>query len=355
MAEEKNEERTEEPTEKRRREFREKGQVAQSREVNTALLLTGTLILWSFYAPFFWEDLRTFLAFFWRLCSEFSVTSLSVQEMLLFILQNMAGLIWPLLLTGLILGFISSYLQIGWLFTFKPLQPDLKKFDPIKGMGKFVSKRSFFEAGKSFGKVFLVAVVAYWTLFTRFDQFLGLAGARLPVLVGFLGHVMFLILLKCCALLVVIAVVDYLFSRWEMEEKMKMTKQEVKEENKETEGDPQVKQKVRSIQREMARKRMMAEVPKSDVIITNPTRYAVAVQYKRDKMEAPLVVAKGVDHLAARIRDLGKEHGVPLVENRMVARTLYQVELGEMIPEEMYKAVAEILAYVYGLNNGKQP
>lgn len=352
MSEDKNEERTEEPTEKRRRDFREKGQVAQSREVNTAMLLTGTLILWSFYAPVFWKNLKSFLAIFWGISSEFAVTSLSVRFMMLFIVQNMASLLWPLLLSCLVFGFLSGYLQIGWLLTAKPLLPDLKKLDPIKGMSKFVSKRSFFEAAKSFGKVFLVGVLAYWTLFDRFDQFLGLAGAGLDNVVAFMADVMFIILLKCCLLLAVIAVADYFFSRHEMEKKMKMTKQELKQEHKESEGDPQVKQRVRTIQREMSRKRMMAEVPKADVIITNPTHYAVAIRYKREEMDAPLVVAKGADHLAMKIREIGKLNNVPLVENRVVARSLYQVELGKPIPEQMFKAVAEILAYVYKLKRG---
>ncbi len=354
MPEEQNAERTEEPTEKRRREFREKGQVAQSKEVNTALLLTGTLILWSFYAPHFWEDLCTFLGFFWRMCSELTISSGSVQKMFLFMSLQMANLIWPLLLTGFVLGFLAGYIQIGWLFTTKPLQPDLTKLDPIKGSAKFVSKRTFFEAAKSIGKVFLVGGVGFWTLFSRFEEFLGLAGAKLSTVIIFLADFMFLILLKCCVLLMIIAVIDYIFSRKEMEEKMKMTKQEVKEENKETEGDPQVKQKVRSIQRQMAKKRMMAEVPKSDVIITNPTHYAVAIRYERTAMEAPVVVAKGADHLARQIKKIGLEHEVPLVENPLVAKSLYQVELGETIPEEMFKAVAEILAYVYGLKNRDQ-
>jgi flagellar biosynthesis protein FlhB len=352
MSEDKNEERTEEATEKRRREFREKGQVAQSREVNTAILLTGALILWSFYAPVFWNNLKSFLAIFWSLSSEFVVTSVSVRLMMFFVVQNMAALLWPLLLSCLVLGFLSSYLQIGWLITAKPLLPDLKKLDPIKGMSKFVSRRSFFEAAKSFGKVSLVAVLAYWTLFARFDQFLSLAGAELDEVVAFMADVMFVILLKCCFLLIVIAVADYFFSRYEMEKKMKMTKQEVKQEYKESEGDPQVKQRVRAIQREMSRKRMMAEVPNSDVIITNPTHYAVAIQYKREEMNAPVVVAKGADHVAMKIKELGKLHNVPLVENRVVARSLYQVELGKPIPEQMFKAVAEILAYVYKLKKG---
>jgi flagellar biosynthesis protein FlhB len=349
MSENKNEERTEEPTEKRRREFREKGQVAQSREVNTAMLLTGALILWSFYAPVFWKDLKHFLTVFWSMSSEYTINFESLRLIMFFAIQNMAGLIWPLLLSCLVLGFLSSYLQIGWLITAKPLQPDLKKLDPIKGMSKFFSKRAFFEAAKSCGKVFLVAVVAYWTLFARFDQFLGLAGVELETAVGFMAEMMFVILLKCCLLLMIIAAADYFFSRREMEKKMKMTKHEVKQEHKETEGDPQVKQRVRMIQREMSRKRMMAEVPDSDVIITNPTHYAVAIRYNREEMDAPVVVAKGVDYLALKIREIGKLHNVPLVENQVVARSLYQVELGKIIPEEMYKAVAEILAYVYKL------
>lgn len=354
MADEQQEERTEEPTEKRRREFREKGQVAQSREVNTALLLTGMLILWSFYAPFFWDDLKSFVAFFWRTCSEFTITSLSARQMLVFVLQKAAALLWPLMLSGLVIGFLSGYLQVGMLFTSKPLIPDLNKLDPVKGLGKLVSKRSAFEALKSFGKIILVGVVAYWTLWGRFDEFLGLSGAELGAVLAFMTSVMFEILLKCCVLLTIIAVADYVFSKWEMEQKMKMTKQEAKQEHKETEGDPLIKQKVRSIQRDMARKRMMADVPESDVIITNPTHYAVALKYRRDEMDAPMVTAKGTGHVAERIKEIGRENDVVLVENKIVARALYEVEIGAAIPEHMFKAVAEILAYVYSLKNGEK-
>jgi len=273
--------------------------------------------------------------------------------MMLFVVKHILILICPLLLSCLVLGFLSSYLQIGWLITAKPLQPDLKKLDPIKGMSRFVSKRSFFEADKSLGKVFLVGAVAYWTLFARVDRFLLIAGAELESVVGFMTEVMFIILLKCCLLLTIIAVGDYYFSRHEMEKKMKMTKQEVKQEYKETEGDPLIKQRVRMIQREMSRKRMMAEVPKSDVIITNPTHYAVALRYERKKMDAPVVVAKGADYLAMKIKEMGKLYHVPLVENPVVAKALYQVDVGKPIPEQMFKAVAEILAYVYKLKKRK--
>lgn len=353
MAEDPAGEKTEAPTEKRRREFREKGQVAQSKEVNTAMLLTGGLVLWSLYAPFFWRDVQQFLAFFWRTCTEFEVNPHSVHAMLLFILERGAAILWPMLLACVVLGILSSFLQIGWLFTTKPLQPDLKKLDPIKGAAKFVSKRSAVETLKSLCKVILIGIVAYHTIWARGDQFIALSGAPLPAVMAYKAEVMFVILLKCCILLLMIAVADFLFTRWEMEQKMKMTKQEVKEEHKETEGNPQVKQKTRQIQREMARRRMMADVPKADVIITNPTHYAVAVQYVRQEMEAPVVLAKGADHVAARIRDIGVENSVPVVENPVVARALYQVDIGEEIPEEMFKAVAEILVYVYNLKDGK--
>ncbi|MCF8028355.1 MAG: flagellar biosynthesis protein FlhB [Desulfobacteraceae bacterium] len=354
MAEEQQQEKTEDPTEKRRREFREKGQVAQSREVNTAMLLTGLLVLWSFYAPVFWSDLQAFLAFFWRTCSELPVSVGSMRPMMVFIISGCAAIVWPLLLTGLVLGVLAGYLQVGVLFTAKPLQPDLSKLDPIKGLGRMISKRSAFEALKSFGKIILVGVLAYWTLMGRFDEFMGLAGVALPGVVSFMADVVFVILVKCCLLLAVIGLVDYIFSRWEMEKKMKMTKQEVKEENKETEGDPQLKQKVRAIQRDMARRRMMEDVPKADVIITNPTHYAVALSYKRREMDAPEVLAKGADHMARRIREVASEHNVPVVENPPVARSLYEVEIGARIPEHMFKAVAEILAYVYSLKNGEK-
>jgi flagellar biosynthetic protein FlhB len=351
MAEEQQQERTEAPTEKRRREFRQKGQVAQSREVNTAMLLTGLLLVWSFYGPVFWRDLQTLLAFFWQSCAELPVTVGSFRQMMIFILLKSAALLWPLMLSGLLLGIVSGYIQVGVLFTAKPLIPDLSKLDPINGLGRMISKRSAFEALKSFGKIILVGALAYWTLFGRFDEFLGLAGMELDSSVAFMAGVMFSILVKCCILLILIALADYVFSRWEMEKKMKMTKQEIKEEHKETEGDPQIKQKVRAIQRDMARRRMMADVPKADVIITNPTHFAVAVSYKRGEMDAPMIMAKGADHLARRIREIGAQHGVPVVENPVVARALYKVDIGAQIPENMFKAVAEILAYVYSLKN----
>jgi flagellar biosynthetic protein FlhB len=263
----------------------------------------------------------------------------------------MGKVLWPVFLLTLVVGFCASFFQVGPLFSTKVFQPDINKFNPIKGMAKFVSKRSAVELVKSLAKVCLIGFIAYKTVAGEFETALTLALLDLNQTLIFLGQVAFLVLGKSCGVIIVLAVIDFAFSKYEMEQKMKMTKQEVKEEFKETEGDPQLKARVRSMQQQMARKRMMAEVPKADVIITNPTHLSVAITYERNEMNAPRIVAKGGDHLAFRIREIAREHQVPIVENKPVARALYTHEVGDEIPEEMFTAVAEILAYVYSLKS----
>ncbi|MEA3543813.1 MAG: flagellar biosynthesis protein FlhB [Thermodesulfobacteriota bacterium] len=349
MAEESGQERTEDATAKRRQDFREKGQVAQSKEVATAALLTASLMLWSFYARYFWADLKKIYDTLLRLMAEFQVTPLSVAHLAWDMGVVMANLLWPVFLLTLIVGFLSSFLQVGPLFSTKVFKPDLNKFNPIKGMAKFVSKRSAVELIKSLAKISLIGFVAYKTVANEFDTALTLALLDLNQTLIFLGQVAFLVMGKTCGIMIALALIDFAFSRYEMEQKMKMTKQELKEEFKETEGDPQLKARVRSVQQEMARKRMMAEVPKADVIVTNPTHLSIAISYQRAEMAAPRIIAKGGDHLAFRIRDIAKEHKIPIIENKPVARALYKQDVGEEIPEEMFTAVAEILAYVYSL------
>lgn len=347
--EEQQEERTEEPTEKRRREFREEGQVAKSQEVNTAVLLSSALLVWFFYAPIFWQKFKVFLAGFWQIAGQFELSPDSVIHLLILTVKELAVIFWPLLLLAIVIGFLANYIQIGWLFTLKPLEPKLSKLDPIKGLGRMVSKRSLFEVAKSLGKLLIIGLIAYLTLASKFEQTLLLLDTSISQSIHFLGNVAGLILFKCCLALIILAILDFLYQRWEMEEKMKMTKKELKDEHKETEGDPQLKQKMKSIQKEMARKRMMAEVPDADVVITNPTHIAVALSYRREEMDAPQIVAKGNDQIALRIKEIAEDNDVPIVENPPLARTLNEVEIGESIPETMYKAVAEILAYVYNL------
>ncbi|MDX2494453.1 MAG: flagellar biosynthesis protein FlhB [Desulfuromusa sp.] len=349
MAEDSGQERTEEATAKRRQDFREKGQVAQSKEVATAALLTLSLLFWVFYASGFWTDLEKMFSALLRMMTDFRATPLEVVSLGWEMGVVMGKLLWPIFLLTMLVGFFSSFLQVGPLLSTKVFQPELSKFNPIKGMAKFVSKRSAVELVKSLAKISLIAFVAYRTVANEFDTALTLALLDLNQTLIFLAQVAFLVIGKTCGIMIALAAIDFAFSRYEMEQKMKMTKQEIKEEFKETEGDPQLKARVRSVQQEMARKRMMAEVPNADVIVTNPTHLSIAISYQRSEMDAPKIVAKGADHLAFRIREIAREHQVPIIENKPVARALYRQEVGDEIPEEMFTAVAELLAYVYGL------
>lgn len=342
-------EKTESPSAKRRADFRKKGQVAQSKEVQTAALFTLALLFWIFYMPDFWNGLTVLISSIWRNPTSFHGTPSEVNNLLFFLVKELAVLMLPLFLLVLVIGFFSSVFQIGWLFTTQPLTPDLSKLSPVKGFGRMFSLRSLVDLFKSIIKVVLIGWVAYATVYSHFEEALILVDTSVAAAMLFMGRIATLILAKVCGILILIAAIDFLYTRYEMEEKMKMTKQEVKEEFKEMEGDPYIKSQIRRIQQEMARKRMMAEVPEADVVITNPTHLAVAIKYDTASMDAPVIVAKGADHVAKRIRELARENDVPLVENPPVARLLHKIDLGAAIPEELFKAVAEILAYVYSL------
>ncbi len=343
-------ERTEEASAKRRADFRKKGQVAQSREVQTAAMFTVMLLFWVFYTPYFWRDLTDLLAIVWNRSCQYSITPPSIMQLSIFLFKNLGLLMGPLFLVAIVAGALSTIMQIGWLFTGKPLMPDFSKLDPIKGMGRFVSKRSLVEIIKSLLKVLLVAWISFRTVQDEFGGALMLMEMPLEHFLHFLGRTATLIMMKVCGIMILLAILDYGFVRYEMEEKMKMTKQEQKEEFKDTEGDPHIKSKIRAIQQQMAQSRMMAAVPEADVVITNPTRIAVAIKYDNARMEAPVVLAKGQELVAAKIREIARENDIPLVENPPVARLLHsKVELNQAIPEELFRAVAEILAYVYSL------
>lgn len=343
-------ERTESPSSKRRSDFRKKGQVAQSREVQAAAMFTLLLLFWIFFAPTFWGQIQEITAGVWRSCGEYAITTLSLMQLAYRLAAGLAMILAPLFLVALVVGFFATFLQIGWLFTTEPLMPDLSKLDPIKGMARFISKRALIEVIKSLLKVGLIGWVAYKTVKGEFAQALLLLDMPVENTVLYLAKTAALVMAKAAAIMIVLAILDYSFVRWEMEEKMKMTKQEQKEEMKETEGDPHIKSKIRSIQQQMARRRMMAAVPEADVVITNPTHIAVAIKYEAGKMDAPVVLAKGQELVAEKIREIAREHDVPLVENPPVARLLHaKVEVGQSIPDELFKAVAEILAYVYSL------
>jgi flagellar biosynthesis protein FlhB len=346
-------ERTEDATAKRRNDFREKGQVAQSKDVHTAAIFTIVLLFWVFYLPVFINEFTTVLALILQSIDDVAITPSQIMELSFFLVKELGLLMAPLFIIVLLIGFFSSFFQIGWLFTTKPFQPDISKFDPIKGMGRIFSKKSIVELVKSILKIVLIAWVAYSTVLDNFEEALALVDTSVPDAFRFLGRTAGIILAKICAVLIFLAFIDLIFVRYEMEQKMKMTKQEVKEEYKETEGDPLVKAQIRAIQRQMARRRMMAEVPGADVVITNPTHLSIAVRYDSKEMDAPIIIAKGAGVIAMNIREIARQHNIPIVENPPVARLLHKIDLGATIPEELFKAVAEILAHVYSLKGKK--
>ncbi len=343
-------ERTEEPSAKRREDFRKKGQVAQSKEVQTAALLTIVLLFWLMYLPIFWKSFAELIFTLWQVSGEYHITPTSTIALATFLLQKTGLLLAPLFLLVMLISFFSSFFQFGWLLTSNPLIPDFSKLDPLAGMARFFSKKALIEVIKSLLKVTLIGWISVSTVLDHFNEALILIDTDIGSTLRYLAKVSALIMGKICAILVLLAFLDFLFIWWEMEEKMKMTKQEQKEEFKESEGDPHIKAQIRSIQQEMARKRMMAEVPKADVVVTNPTHLAVAIRYNAKEMDAPVVVAKGADLLALKIREIASEHKVPIIENPPVARILHKLDLGQHIPENLFKVIAEILAHVYSLN-----
>ena len=346
-------ERTEEATAKRRADFRKKGQVAQSKEVQTAALLTILLLFWFFYLGTFWDKLSALLLTIWQSLDSFDGSMSATMNLAYFLVMDCAILMAPLFFLVVIIGIFSSFFQIGWLFTTKPLMPDLNKLNPISGFSRMFSKKSIVELLKSLAKVILVGWVAYSTIIDKFPEALLQTDTTIFSTLIFMAQTAGLVLAKVCGVMILIAFIDFFYQKWEMEEKMKMTKQEQKEEFKETEGDPHIKAQIRYIQQEVARRRMMADIPEADVVITNPTHISVALRYKSGEDNAPIVIAKGADFVAMKIREIARENDIPIIENPPVARMLHKIDLGGIIPEEMFNVVAEILAHVYSLKGKK--
>jgi flagellar biosynthetic protein FlhB len=346
----KDQERTEQASPKRREEARNKGQVAKSPEVASAAILLACTIFFYFGSGGMVERLMDLTS--WTL-RESGTTAVS--------LNTINALIWgwtwklflvmaPLLLTVVIAGLLANYIQIGFIFSTETLAPKFEKIDPIKGFQRLFALRSLVELVKSLLKMAIVTVVVWFTLKDELQNMIPLMDESLGAILLYTGRISFKILITTCWILIVLAILDYLYQRWEFEKGIRMSHQEVKDEYKQTEGNPVIKSRIRRIQREAARKRMMANVPKADVVITNPTHLAVAIRYDPEKMYAPTVVAKGAGFVAERIREIAAAHGVPVIENKPVAQLLYRtIDVDQAIPEDLYRAVAEILAYVYGL------
>lgn len=347
-------EKTEKATPKKREKAREEGQVAKSTEITTAVMFIGMFGALKIIGP---NIITDFIRFTQEIFALFTLKEITIHyaaglmnHAIRFILTITA----PFLFISFGIGFVTNFIQVGWHPTPKPLALDIKKLSIIQGFKRLFSLRSLIELLKAIFKIIIILILVYSTL-KDYDKTI-IAIYDIPVFEAYalIANLSLDIGIKVGAFFVILAVLDYIYQRVDLSKKLKMTKQEVKDEYKQAEGNPEVKSKIRQKMREASMRRMMQELPKADVIITNPTHFAVAIKYDSDKSGAPVVIAKGADLIAAKIREVGKENNIEIVENKALARTLfYTVEIGEEIPPDLYQAVAEILAFVYNLNKKK--
>lgn len=351
MAEESFQEKTEQPTPKKIADARKKGTVAQSREIPSAIILLTALGFFFFSGSWMFSSLSEFMGGILRNIGSFRIHDITTASTLsIIILKNVLSIILPFMLAVVAAGIVANIVQIGFLFSPEAFSPKLSKFNPIKGIKKLFSLKSLVELVKSLIKITFVSGIAYLTIKTELKTIPTLMQMDIKDIISFIGTTSFKICLYVSMALIIMAVLDYAYQKYEHTKSLKMTKQEVKDENKQTEGDPKVKARIRSIQIEMSRRRMMESVPEADVVITNPTHLAIALKFDSENMVAPKIVAKGAGKIAERIREIAGENQVPIVENKPLARTLFKIaEIGDYIPAELYQAVAEVLAYVYRL------
>ncbi|AKL95464.1 flagellar biosynthetic protein FlhB [Clostridium aceticum] len=348
------EEKTEKATPKKVKESREKGQVLQSKEVNSALVLLGAFLTLKLLSSYIGASMKEFAIYVYDqyLNLDYLFSIKNINRLTLITLYNILKISIPIAIVCLLIGVICGYMQVGYLFTTKTLAVKFSKLNPIEGFKRMFSMKSLVELVKSFIKIIFIGYIVYRYAVNQLSTIFNMMLVDVGVIVETLIHITINIGLRAAIVLLVIAVLDYYYQKYDYDKNLKMSKQEIKEEYKQTEGNPQIKSKIKEKQRQIAMGRMMQEVPKADVIVTNPTHFAVAIQYDPKQFEAPRVLAKGQDLIAQNIKKIATENNLPIVENKPLARTLYDtVEIGEFVPPELYQAVAEILAYVYQMNN----
>jgi len=344
-------EKSEPATPKKLQDMREKGQVAKSREVPSVAVLVATIIAFYFLGASMVRQFMELMQWSFSSSMHLQIEEATVLWLVSEIFKRVLGIIAPLMTVIVVVALASNYLQVGFLFSLEAISPKFSKLDPIKGFTKIFSKQTLVELLKNIFKLVVVGSVAYLTVKSELNHMTPLMDMEIWAILSYIGEVCFKILLRTSWLLIVMALLDYAFQRWDFQQEAKMAKQEVKDEFKQREGDPLVKSRIRQVQREMARKRMMEAVPKADVVITNPTHLAIALEYNA-QMPAPRVTAKGARLMAERIKEIARQNQVPLVENKPLAQAMFKgAEIGKEIPMVFYKAVAEIMAYVYQLKN----
>lgn len=347
---------TEEATPKKLQDARKEGQVAKSQELSTAFMLLAMFVMLKIFVGFIG---KRFLGLFLETYSLFSVyasedfnhnfATAFLRKGLVEVL--IAGL--PLFAMAVLVAFVVNVVQVKWQVTSKPLKPKFDKFNPAKGIKRIFSKDKIFELVKDVLKIGLIFYIAYSELRKKADAIVILYDFSLEQAVIYIGNFILDLGIKLAAFYLIIGVTDYVYQKMKFKKDLRMSKQEVKDEYKQQEGDPQVKGKIKSKMREVSQRRMMQQLPEADVVITNPTHFACAIKYDKEVAEAPVLIAKGADYLAQKIKDAAKENNIPIVENKPLARMLYyNVDLDTEIPRELYQMVAEVLAYVYQLKHG---
>lgn len=350
MADEREEDRTEPATPRKREEARSRGHVARSADLSAAVVLLAAVLALELFGGGFVGGLAGGLRDVLGRLAEFQGDGDTLLPQFGGAFAAAFGGFWPLILVLVAAALVVGLAQVGFLFTGEPLKPDLERLDPVAGFGRMVSLRAALRGAGGVLKLAAVAVVAAWTLWGERARLLELGARPFEEILGTSAALSLALAWRMAIALALLGALDYGWQRWRHEQDLRMSKREIREELRRYEGDPRTKERRRALQRRLALGRMMDEVPAATVVVTNPTHLAVALRYEPKEMHAPKVVAKGAEHLAERIRELAGEHGVPVVERKDLARALYRnVDVGQTVPAELYQAVAEILAYAYRL------
>ncbi|MFZ3101242.1 MAG: flagellar biosynthesis protein FlhB [Desulfitobacteriaceae bacterium] len=339
-------------TPRRKQEARKKGQVFKSTELNSAILLLGLVAVLKYWLPEMLFRMEKLFAYCWSQATDW--TYQSVASLMLNLLWQGSIIVGPIFGVGLLLAILSNYLQVGTLFTLESIKPQLSRISLISGAKRMFGLKAWVEVSKSLFKVILIGYFLYASIRDNLQIFPALQQLDLGQSTIFLGRAILNLAWKIALSFLILAIFDFLYQWWEHEKNLRMSHEDMKEEFKQTEGNPQLRAEIKRKQRAMAMQRMMQDLKKADVVVTNPTHFAVALRYDLKENKAPYVVAKGQDEVAKRIREFAKEYNIVIMENKPLARAIYaQVEIGQAIPNDLFKAVAEVLAFVYRLKKRK--
>lgn len=347
-------EKSEAPTPRRRQEAREKGQVAKSNDLSSAALLLGAMIALRMFGANLLGSLLAIMRENLSVSDPAAVRSMDINQIVMATSILLLSAVGPILAALIVTSIASSLLQVGPIFTTQPLMPQLERLNPLNGFGRLFNVRTIVQLGMNLLKLFVVVWVGYVAIRGRMSDVLVSLETDGWAQVVVMSDVLYDVGIRLAIVLLVLALLDFSWQKMKLERDLKMTKQEVKEEMRRMDGDPIIKQRRRKMQLAAALQRIRKTVPTADVVVTNPTELAIAIKYDSDTMAAPRVVAKGADYLAKKIREMAAMHGIPIIERKPLAQALYKtVEVGQEVPEQFYKAIAEILAYVYQLSGKK--